>query len=64
MGSHSENLQTKWSLLLRQSHLVAVPAVGHGGPQPFHTHHLQHVLVGGVRGHRVVVWQLVVLHDT
>ena len=45
------------------SHLVTVPAVGHCGPQSFNTHHLQHVFIGGVRGHHLVVRQLVVLHD-
>lgn len=45
------------------SHLVAVPAVGHRGPQTFNTNHLQHVFVRGVRGHHLIVRQLVVLHD-
>lgn len=45
-------------------YLVALPPVGHIRPQLLVTHQFPHLLYGGVRGHEVIVGQLVLLVDT
>lgn len=47
-----------------EMYLVALPPVGHIRPEFLVTHHLPHLLYGGVRGYEVVVGQLVLLVDT
>lgn len=50
--------------LQRSRYLIALPPVGHVGPEFLVTHHSPHLLYGGVGGHEVVVWKLVLLVDT
>lgn len=51
-------------LLPPPSHLAALPLVGDAGSEPLLTHHLPHVLDGGVRRHQVVIRQLKIFMKT
>lgn len=61
--SELKRLNFKWLCVKQGLYLVALPPVGYVGPQSLVTHDLPHFLYGRVRGHEVIVWQLVLLMD-
>lgn len=46
------------------SYLITLPPVRDVGAQLLITHHLPHLLDGGVGGHKVIVWELIFFMDT